>query len=484
MVAVIGTAWPLGYFGKLPARGDFVRAGEHTPLMAQLDRWAEQAAELLARDPDWKRTYDAAPPMHFAFLGSRSRGVVAGHILASRDSSERRFPFMVASRFEVAQPLPFLARSPLALSRPWVGMSRQARQAVTAGDPSPVLRELAETRVSLSVEPTHYEAPFLDFLDLQDIGVRSYTYISCMRYVIEACFSLPRPVRVVVLDRPNPLGGEKVDGPFLDRKWRSYVGAYETSYVHGLTIGEIARWAVATPGVLELDEATRRRGTLDVVTLRGWRRSMTWNLTGLNWTPTSPMINSSKAALGYAMSGLGCMDSGFSHSSTADQNFRFLTYPRRKAADLMAAFGNAVPGLTLQPQQQADGTQGVYLAVTDYAVFRPTAISLHLFRQACVWAPNPFAGLTGGKRELFIKHWGREADFEAFQRASDLMGVQRNLKVIGIFGRICHRDGKPRYLTDVPRFFAYIEAVLARRPELAPLAELLASLRPSAGVAQ
>jgi len=61
------------------------------------------------------------------------------------------------------------------------------------------------------------------------------------------------------------------------------------------------------------------------------------------------------------------------------------------------------------------------------------------------------------------------------------MGVQRHLKVIGIFARICHRDGKPRYLTDVPRFFAYIEAVLARRPELAELAELLASLRLAPG---
>jgi uncharacterized protein YbbC (DUF1343 family) len=249
-------------------------------------------------------------------------------------------------------------------------------------------------------------------IDFQDIGARSYTYISCMRYVIEACFSLPRPVRVVVLDRPNPLGGDKVDGPFLDRKWRSYVGAYETPYVHGLTIGEIARWAVATPGVLELDEATRRRGTLEVVTLRGWRRSMTWNLTGLNWTATSPMINSSKAALGYAMSGLGCMDSGFSHSSPADQNFRFLTYPRRKAADLMAAFGNAVPGLVLQPQQQADGTQGVYLAVGDWPQLRPTAISLFMLRQACAWAPNPFDGLSTGKRELFIKHLGSEAFFD------------------------------------------------------------------------
>lgn len=67
-------------------------------------------------------------------------------------------------------------------------------------------------------------------------------------------------------------------------------------------------------------------------------------------------------------------------------------------------------------------------------------------------------------------------DFEAFWRASDLMGVQRHLKVIGIFARICHRDGKPRYLADVPRFFSYIRDVLARRPELAPLARLLASL--------
>ncbi|UUY08968.1 phosphotransferase [Pseudomonas sp. J452] len=67
-------------------------------------------------------------------------------------------------------------------------------------------------------------------------------------------------------------------------------------------------------------------------------------------------------------------------------------------------------------------------------------------------------------------------DFAAFHRASDLMGVQRHLKVIGIFARICHRDGKPKYLGDVPRFFTYIEAVLARRPELAVLGELLASL--------
>lgn len=69
-----------------------------------------------------------------------------------------------------------------------------------------------------------------------------------------------------------------------------------------------------------------------------------------------------------------------------------------------------------------------------------------------------------------------QASFEAFLQASDLMGVQRHLKVIGIFARICYRDGKPKYLGDVPRFFAYIDEVIARRAELAGLGEFLSSL--------
>jgi len=87
---------------------------------------------------------------------------------------------------------------------------------------------------------------------------------------------------------------------------------------------------------------------------------------------------------------------------------------------------------------------------------------------------------------VWLEHYWQQAgdlgipvqpEFEDFLRASDLMGVQRHLKVIGIFARICHRDGKPRYLADVPRFFAYIDAVIARRPELAELDVLLLSLR-------
>jgi len=250
-------------------------------------------------------------------------------------------------------------------------------------------------------------------VDFQDIGSRSYTYISCLRLVLEACFSLPRPIRVIVLDRPNPLGGEKVDGPFLDRKWRSYVGSYEMPYVHGLTIGEIARWAVATPGVLELDEATRRRGSLEVIPLQNWSRARTWDQTGLTWVPTSPFIATPQAAFGYAMTGLGCQLGEFTHGAAGQLPFRFLKAGKRKSVEIVAALGAAVPGLTLEPRTLADGTQGVYTTISDWARFKPCAISLHMMRQSCLWDPtNPFARATATQRELFIKHTGSEAFFE------------------------------------------------------------------------
>lgn len=159
-----------GYFGKLPSRGDFVRSPGSDQLLLLLDRWAGQGLELLAADPGWKQAYDHAPPLQFAFLGSRSRLAIGGHFAPSRDASQRRFPFLCAARFEVAQPLPFIARSPLALSRLWSNLSRHARQAVAAEEAGAVLRELTEARVPVSTGPGDYDAPFGDFLDMQDLA--------------------------------------------------------------------------------------------------------------------------------------------------------------------------------------------------------------------------------------------------------------------------------------------------------------------------
>lgn len=117
------------------------------------------------------------------------------------------------------------------------------------------------------------------------------------------------------------------------------------------------------------------------------------------------------------------------------------------------------------------------------AVYGPITYDVTcLFKDAFVSWPEPRV------RGWLETYWGRARqrgiavhdEFEDFLRASDLMGVQRHLKVIGIFARICHRDGKPRYLADVPRFFSYIDAVLARRPELSALARLLGDLPPAA----
>ena len=117
------------------------------------------------------------------------------------------------------------------------------------------------------------------------------------------------------------------------------------------------------------------------------------------------------------------------------------------------------------------------------AVYGPVTYDITcLFKDAFVSWPQ--ARVEGWLRDYWQK--AREAgipvqaDFADFHRASDLMGVQRHLKVIGIFARICHRDGKPRYLSDVPRFFAYIEEVIGRRPELVELGQLIAELKAGA----
>ncbi len=116
-------------------------------------------------------------------------------------------------------------------------------------------------------------------IDLQDVGTRVYTYIWTMLHCLEACAE--HGVRVVVLDRPNPLGGEVVEGPILDPAYRSFVGLEPIPMRHGLTIGELARHFVATK---QLDVE------LDVVPMRGWQRSMLWPDTDRNWVPPSPNL--------------------------------------------------------------------------------------------------------------------------------------------------------------------------------------------------
>ena len=133
--------------------------------------------------------------------------------------------------------------------------------------------------------------------DIQDIGVRSYTYISTMGLVMEAAAEMDKVV--IVLDRPNPLGGIRVEGPLVEDGFHSFVSQYSIPYVYGLTCGELALM-LNGEGMLEGGIQCK----LQVVPMEGWHRAMTFEDTGLPWVPTSPHIPDYHTAYFYPATGI------------------------------------------------------------------------------------------------------------------------------------------------------------------------------------
>jgi type VI secretion system protein ImpM len=161
----------IAYFGKIPSRGDFVKSPHNPQLLQTLDSWIAQALELLAEDPRWKIVYESAQPMHFAFLGSRSRLVIAGHMVASHDQSKRRFPFVAATALEVESPLAFLARSPLAFARLWARVAAQIPPLLGETEPAGALQSLGETQAPIDIggPGNSHDGTFADFVEHQTL---------------------------------------------------------------------------------------------------------------------------------------------------------------------------------------------------------------------------------------------------------------------------------------------------------------------------
>lgn len=255
-------------------------------------------------------------------------------------------------------------------------------------------------------------------VDLQSVGTRSYTYISCMKLAMAACFE--NNVEFMVLDRPNPLGGLKVDGPGLDPAWKSYVGEFEVPYVYGMTIGELAVMCKKAPGVLGVSESIRERGRLYVVPMGGWKRWMLWPDTGLTWVQTSPAVPDLSAAMGYPMTGLGTYVGKWSHGVGTQYNFRLLSYSGVSPEAVYRALAAArIPGLGFQPAtgQNKAGTDfpGVYLTIDDWNALPTTAVSFYMMRLACQWSDeNPFVHI-GDKKRGFLIHMGDPAWLEELQ---------------------------------------------------------------------
>ena len=143
-------------------------------------------------------------------------------------------------------------------------------------------------------QPTPEMLEGIDVLiyDIQDIGSRAYTYIYTMALSMQAAAKAGIPF--LVLDRPNPLGGNLIEGPVLEEKFKSFIGLYPIPYIYGMTVGELAKY---------LNEEFKWGANLIVVPLRGWGRDMLFNDTGLSWVPTSPHVPHAETAFFIAATG-------------------------------------------------------------------------------------------------------------------------------------------------------------------------------------
>ncbi len=214
----------------------------------------------------------------------------------------------------------------------------------------PVYSLYGETR-----RPTEKMLQNIDVLlfDIQDIGARSYTYMSTMNYVIEAAALYSKPV--IILDRPNPLGGLIVDGPMMEDPYISFVGIDNLPMAHGMTAGELA-----------LFFNRKLNADLTVIPMEGWTRDMIFQDTGLPWKQTSPNIPDLVSCFGYMATGLG----EGTRIYQADK-FKWIggkNIDANRFAELMN--GAKLPGVTFIPENQGEAG-GVRLNITDYHQFNP-----------------------------------------------------------------------------------------------------------------
>ena len=214
--------------------------------------------------------------------------------------------------------------------------------------------------------PTEEMLMGIDLLlyDIQDIGARSYTYISTLHYCMVAAQKYN--LTVVVLDRPNPLGGVVVDGPMMEERFISFVGVDILPMAHGMTVGELALYFNRNIGA-----------ELIVVPMEGYERTMLFQDTGLSWVQTSPNIPDLDAVFGYMVTGLGEGTGVFQ----ADQ-FKWIGgrgLDPEKYADLLNSAG--LDGIEFAPEQRGEAG-GVRLVITDPYNFNPARTGLYALTYA------------------------------------------------------------------------------------------------------
>ena len=273
--------------------------------------------------------------------------------------------------------------------------------------------------------------------DIQDIGCRSFTYISTLGNIMKA--AAENGIKVMVLDRPNPLGGEKVEGNLAEDDCLSFVSAFKIPYVYGLTPGEVAL-------LLNGENMLGAKCDLEVVKMKGWKRKMTYDQTGLQWVLPSPHIPHASSAPYYSVSGIvGELDS-ISIGVGYTMPFQMFGAPWIDAP-VLAQRLNALnlPGVMFRPIYykpfyafgKGQDLQGVQVYLTDYRKATLTNIQFYVLQELyslypdhdvlaqCTKRHAMFDKVCGSKqiRQLFMKrhkwedvkpYW--EKDAEAFKQ--------------------------------------------------------------------
>lgn len=251
----------------------------------------------------------------------------------------------------------------------------------------PVYSLYGSTRI-----PTQAMLQGIDVLlfDIQDIGARMYTYMSTLQYCLLAAEKYNKPL--IVLDRPNPLGGVIVEGPVLEDPFKSFMGVDNLPMAHGMTAGELARFFNRHIGA-----------ALTVIPMEGYHRAMTFHDTGLHFVQTSPNIPDLTSAYGYMATGLGEGTGVFQ----ADK-FRWIGGKGLDAvrfAELLNGAG--LPGVFFIPE--ARGTAGgVYLEIHDPYCFNPAKSGIYALAYAFILGDFQVPKSTSKNIVMFDKIMGTD----------------------------------------------------------------------------
>lgn len=273
-------------------------------------------------------------------------------------------------------------------------------------------------------KPTAAMLEGLDVLvfDIQDVGARCYTYVSTMGLCMEA--AAEAGVGFVVLDRPNPLGGQRVEGPPIEREWMSFVGQYPVPFVHGLTAGELAKMIVGEGWITA-------RPKLTVVPMRGWRRSMGWRETGLRWVRTSPNIPKAESCAYYIATGIAQHVPGIEAGTGTSTPFEYVAAEGVDGRQLAAELNRlGLRGVEFSPYRSRErkGWQGVRLRLGPAEVRDLAAIDIILleaFYRASKGAGVDLIASAGASgRSLLYKVYGSDSlrrDLESGRPAAEIV---------------------------------------------------------------